>query len=576
MTVSTLLPLAESKQSGVNTVLSAPLYKNVYPGKTQFKFHNNNHHHYSTHKKQSKKQPRTKESIDIKQKKLSSSRLIKQLHTHARFGQTIEAKLVLTKLEELYLENGLVAPDSRHYNSLINAWSKSDLPGKELRAEEILMWMLDTESTKPCFAQVSKDDKFPTRPFHVTPTKISFNSCIKMWSKSSQENAGTRAHDIFLAFINLYERKRHKSLAPDFQTYRSVIHALSRNVQRGYGEKAEKILAQMSDSDDHYVTPDSTLYNVVLHIYSHNRDLNSPARVERLLNTMHTRYLQTGKLSLAPTTVSFNTCLNTYAKSIRQESADRAETILQRMQELHDAGYPNVQPDTISFNCVLNAHANSHQEGAPQRAFAIFNRMIELYTQGRIVAKPNIRTINACLKTCARACYNASDEGQNRNTLDVACSLLKYAYLQADEFTYVWFLKACQAVCGDLKYRNDLIQWSCQLCHTQGLMNKRIVEQVCAIVDKHQLSYLKIDDSDETYLSEAGKEKVDFCRQSPVSVLEDNNVPPHSLTVFERLRDLEQPAIRVCPKSPVSVLEDDAKWKDVNVPPCGKRLSYFE
>ena len=532
---TTVLPLTESKKSTVNNVSTVPSFKDVYTGKTQFKLHNNQSQ--QTHKKHPTKQQRTKDAIDARQKKLLSSRLIKQLHTHARLGKAIQAKQVLTKLEELYLENGLVAPDSRHYNSLINAWSKSNLPGKELRAEEILSWMLDDTSTKPCFAQVAEDNSFPSVTFNVTPTKISFNLCIKMWSKSSQENAGKRAYDIYSKFINLYEKRRHKSLTPDFQTYRTIIHALSQNVERGHGAKAEEVLTRMSLSADPYVTPHSTLYNVVLHIYSHNRDLNSPARVERLLNVMHTRYLQTGNTSFAPTTVSFNTCLNTYAKCICQESADRAETLLLRMQEMHDSGYPNVQPDTISFNCVLNAHANSHQEGAPQRAFAIFNRMIELSNQGRITAKPNIRTINACLKTCARACYSVGDEGRNRNTLNVACCLLRHGYFQADEFTYIWFFKACQAVCGDLKYRDDLIRWSYQLCHAQGLLNKRIVEHICAIVDKHQLHYYaRIDDFHHPYQPEV--RKVNYCPKSPVSVLEDNYVQPHSLTVVEPIQDL--------------------------------------
>ena len=72
-----------------------------------------------------------------------------------------------------------------------------------------------------------------------------------------------------------------------------------------------------------------------------------------------------------------------------QAAAKRAEAILERMQELYEAGNVDIKPDTISFSTVISAWAKSGDPAAAKRAEAILERMQELYEAGNVDVKPN-------------------------------------------------------------------------------------------------------------------------------------------------------------------------------------------
>ena len=270
-----------------------------------------------------------------------------------------------------------------------------------------------------------------------------------------------------------------------FTIFRSVILALSKKVDKGSAPKAEAVLHKMCQIKDPQISPDTSLYHMVIHMYSKNRDVNAPQRAEALLNEMHVAFVN-GNIFVKPNTITFNTVINTYAKSISQGSADRAEYILQRMQDLYHHGNPDVEPDTVTFNSVINAHANTRAGGSAIRGFAILNKMNELYQNGSIKnGKPNTRTYNACLKACYYSSDVASKEESAQN-FDMAYTLLwqihNYADLQADEYSYIWFFKAYQSnYCEETK-GYQVLQEAFNMCHEDGLFSKRVLKEVHLII----------------------------------------------------------------------------------------------
>jgi len=54
-----------------------------------------------------------------------------------------------------------------------------------------------------------------------------------------------------------------------------------------------------------------------------------------------------------PDTVSFTSVIDAWAKSKDPDAPQRAEIVLNRMQELFKSGYPDMKPNTVSFNSVL-------------------------------------------------------------------------------------------------------------------------------------------------------------------------------------------------------------------------------
>ena len=428
--------------------------------------------------------------------------IIKQLHACAKAGNPTQAEKHLQELISLCDQEGHTDkhPDFRHYNSLMHSWIKSNAEDKEYRAQSILEWMCNQQLTQTTTSINA----------HLKPSNVSFNICINAWSKSKNKNAANVAWYLFETMHTL-AKQGHVSPGPDYHTYRSTLQALSNNVEMGTAQRAERLLKIMHDRHDAAVKPDDSIYHIVMHIYSHNKEMRAPEKVEELLADMHNRY-QAGDQGLKPSTLTFNTLLNTYAKSSFQvdTAADRAENILHHMQDLYERGFGNVQPDIISFNTVINAHANSRgKQGADRRAYAILKKMRALHAAGRITDGPVTRTYNACLKAClcnengptgtSTATCNTKEE--NEASMALAYELMSYLHSSAvelcheaaapDEHTYNWFFKACAILCEDEERRQSMVQWACDLCRKNGLFTRKLQAQVKQIMEGHKDEYVQ-------------------------------------------------------------------------------------
>jgi len=413
-------------------------------------------------------------------KRKSANGLIKKLHDCGRSGRPMEAEKHLTTMRTLYQQGKKnMRPDIRHYNSLMHAWVKSAIPNGELKANQILDWLI----------KMVRTDKIKNK--HLIPSKISFNICINAWSKRKCYGSAALAWNLLEKMLEL-ESEGMVSDGPDYHTYRAVLQALSQNVEKGTAKKAERIMERMKTNSDPSVKVDDSIYHVIMHIYSYNKEESAPLRCEELLNEMHELY-RAGDLSLKPTVMSFNTLLNTYAKSNMPGAADRAENVLDHMlflsENLSENGYDGVTPDCISFNTVLNCFARSNDLGSDRRAFKILTRMQTLYAADRITAQPNSRTYNSCIKACL--CSNASgNEEEKEKSMDLAYQLVKSIdeskYVTADEYTFDWFFRVCEALCYREKAKlASLVNWGYDLCKKSRILTPKLKNHVQQIINMH-------------------------------------------------------------------------------------------
>lgn len=79
-------------------------------------------------------------------------------------------------------------------------------------------------------------------------------------------------------------------------------------------------------------------------------------------------------------------------------AAERAEQILQHMDQLYSDRKTSIKADSYSYNTVLNAWAKSGQVGAPQRAERILTIMENKFRNGDKTLKPNTRTYTTVSK----------------------------------------------------------------------------------------------------------------------------------------------------------------------------------
>lgn len=113
-----------------------------------------------------------------------------------------------------------------------------------------------------------------------------------------------------------------------------------------------------------------------------------------------------GRTELQPNAISFNTALDCLAQCNERDSAQKAEELLEHMDERSSGGNQqryNCQPDILSFNSVLNGWARSRDPMAAQRADAILKHMEQRYADGSATFPPDVQSYNTVLTAWARS-----------------------------------------------------------------------------------------------------------------------------------------------------------------------------
>jgi hypothetical protein len=79
---------------------------------------------------------------------------------------------------------------------------------------------------------------------------------------------------------------------------------------------------------------------------------------------------------LRPSIVTFNTCINIYARSGAPNAPEKAEALLRKTQELSKLdGWEDLQATNSTYSAVINTWANSGSEDATYRAEALLDEM---------------------------------------------------------------------------------------------------------------------------------------------------------------------------------------------------------
>ena len=90
---------------------------------------------------------------------------------------------------------------------------------------------------------------------------------------------------------------------------------------------------------------------------------NAPQKAEEILCKLetHPQYpRKKGVLIVRPNLLSYNTVINSWAKSSDPESPKRAQSLLMRMLKNYKTdAFSTVKPDVVTFSSVLNALAKS-------------------------------------------------------------------------------------------------------------------------------------------------------------------------------------------------------------------------
>ena len=312
------------------------------------------------------------------------------------------------------------APNVVLFSSAMNAWTKSGLRGAADRVEDLLDRMVDLQEWYP--------------EWDIAPNKFSYSTAIDAWAKEqrvdkvrellrrmhqhaaraddpalkpglpafngylvalAKSGRVEEAEDLLSQMEDLYDSGELED-PPSVISYTTVIDGFARSKAEGASMRAESFLRRMMDRDD--LSPNAVTYNSVInaHVQSYNIEA-----AEILLREMHETFLRTGNMDIRPTMQSYSVVISGIARSRRKDAGERAERILEQIQNMSRSGDLDKPPDLILYNTVLNCWAKS--SATPERASRAV-AFLEKMRDDKIV--PDVITYNTiihCLVQSGRA-----------------------------------------------------------------------------------------------------------------------------------------------------------------------------
>ncbi len=290
------------------------------------------------------------------------------------------AEQVFRKMENWLLECRRLSlpeasPDGRTLCAVMDAWLKSGASGAADRVSAMLDVAIDRQK------RAMQQDDASTEGVVMKPDVVMFNTAIQAWGTrrnvgvSTQYGSGKADHGA---------RKAEQLLQL----------MLILNESGELGDRNEH------DENDAGLAPTARSFNLVLHAWTEacrdDRSGDSAERAEQVLNDMIKQYRATG-LSIKPDARSFTTCIRAWARSTGHPNfAIRAQDVYDRMTHLYRTTEDDdIKPDSNAGNALIAAWAKSLVDDSAERAARAFDDMKEFF-------EPDVYTYNALIDAYVR------------------------------------------------------------------------------------------------------------------------------------------------------------------------------
>ena len=260
---------------------------------------------------------------------------------------------LLDRMNKLVDQGHLEAtPNFRSLNYVMQAYAKKARQDEAYaeRAEELLRSMEERSNAG------SKE---------LRPTTASYNICLKALANSRAKDAAKRADILLNRMIVLHGASGSSFCKPDKFSFGSVVKTC---VKAGQPDKAARVFKKMlnrHDLGDKDVNPTRFLYNTVLDGFATaSRSSKGYGKKGRETSCGNGKRYNRGDIEVKPNLVTYNLALAAISRSREKWAGERAEAILDRMQELYDDGDEEVRPDALSYGAVIRAHASARKKGS--------------------------------------------------------------------------------------------------------------------------------------------------------------------------------------------------------------------
>jgi len=186
----------------------------------------------------------------------------------------------------------------------------------------------------------------------------------------------------------LFEMERHPELFPTNTSYRHVISCYAKI---GDAANAEKILDRMLEEYNRgngRARPNVKLLNLPLAAYANS---NSPDAAERAMSLLRRieQLCDAKTIAGKPDVVSYTLALKCYLNSRDPEAGEKCEAFIDEMEKSGRA-----LPNTMTYSTAIQVYGSM---GKPVEAERLLERMYKKYKEGKSELQPNTRTFSKLL-----------------------------------------------------------------------------------------------------------------------------------------------------------------------------------
>lgn len=280
---------------------------------------------------------------------------------------------------------------------LMIAWSRRNSLEGALKVEDLLKRVVDD-------MRAGNGDAYVSTKMYIV--------AMEAWGKSDQEAGAQRAQSIHDAMIQTYKETKNPLIRPNTKGYNTLIRAWAKSKSPSAlvaGEKAFKdlvaaekalrnvpIASNQTTSDESWTfRPDSATYAAMLDLYARNNSEESIVKAERLVKSMPRRGVKkTRNVYLALQDV--------YLGSGREDAPKKIFSVLRKMIRSGSQGNTMARPNLPNFNRVLSSYSRTPSKTSAERAVTMLNRMEQEKEDGGFDIEPDRQSYLLAILACSQ------------------------------------------------------------------------------------------------------------------------------------------------------------------------------
>jgi hypothetical protein len=414
------------------------------------------------------------------------------------------AEHILTMMQQECSQEPLLdtRPLIESYNCVMEAWGNSSeylrgtyakkvfdkmLPGMQRNAEThrtmIRTWIKSDEKLAAHRATwhltnlvmcLRKGDK------EMEPMLEDYHLILEAWSKARDRNRASKARTVFRHIEEGY-LFGHSEVQPDELCYRYLLEAYASSTLFGQGQIVDQLLSQMKD---HEMIPDARCYSAAIRTWNNQvrhkkcSDHHGDAlRCYELLTEMEKAHHRSSTSDIKPKTDDYNLVLQALSYSEKRGAAERAESLLSRMEKAAIFGNEDIIPDSDSYALCLYALSRSASPDKLTRALDILNRNKDADKRCHPTVMPNERVLTAFITVCGKISgeTSVSDKKNAYKLMIRVVDEMRESGLVPNSRAYSWLISACKKLLLGGEEREQALRYVFKSCCNDGMVDPGVL-----------------------------------------------------------------------------------------------------